>query len=143
MDHPSQPTAAGPIWRDLYVMPCTAEAFAGMVIGQGRRLHFVLADDTEFDPPIPRILPGDDSPVLSRPCRRAKRASRLSITAQTRLSPSASPVRELFVGNSSEARHSGRGVRSSRRVHADSGKRRAEHPLKITLSIRLGDQRSI
>src|SRR5262249_26960667 len=124
----------------LYVMPCTAEAFAGMVIGQGRRLHFVLADDTEFDPPIPRILPGDDSPVLSRLCRRAKSASRLGADPAF---PIGVAVRELFVGNSSEARHSGRGVRSSRRVHADSGKRRVEHPLKITLSIRLGDQRSI
>src|SRR5947207_7820940 len=44
--------------RDLYVMPCAAEAFVGMVVGHGRlpiRLHFTLADGRDFHLPISDI----------------------------------------------------------------------------------------
>ena len=44
--------------RDLYVMPCAAEAFVGMVVGHGRlpiRLHFTLADGRDFHRPISDI----------------------------------------------------------------------------------------
>jgi hypothetical protein len=58
MDNPAQPRPALPGPRDLYVMPCAAEAFAGIVVGQGRlpvRLHFSLADGREFHLPISNI----------------------------------------------------------------------------------------
>jgi hypothetical protein len=58
MDDSSQPNLASPSRRDLYVMPCAAEAFAGMVVGHGRlpvRLHFTLADGRELHLPISDI----------------------------------------------------------------------------------------
>jgi hypothetical protein len=57
IDHPPQPRFAALSRRDLYVMPCAAEAFAGMVLGRSRRLHFTLADGTEFHLPRSRISP--------------------------------------------------------------------------------------
>jgi hypothetical protein len=58
MNDSLQPNPAPPSRRDLYVMPCAAEAFTGMVVGYGRspvRLHFTLADGREFHLPISDI----------------------------------------------------------------------------------------
>jgi hypothetical protein len=58
MDDSSQPSPARSGPRDLFVVPCAAEAFAGMVIGHGRlpvRLHFTLADGREFHLPVSDI----------------------------------------------------------------------------------------
>ena len=58
MDDSSQPSPARSGPGDLFVVPCAAEAFAGMVIGHGRlpvRLHFTLADGREFHLPVSDI----------------------------------------------------------------------------------------
>jgi hypothetical protein len=58
MADPSQPNCAPSHPRDLFVMPCAPEAFAGMVVGHGRlpvRLHFTLADGRELHLPISDI----------------------------------------------------------------------------------------
>jgi CRP/FNR family transcriptional regulator, cyclic AMP receptor protein len=56
MNNSPQLRPPGP--RDLYVMPCAAEGFVGMVVDHGRlpvRLHFTLADGREFHLPISDI----------------------------------------------------------------------------------------
>ena len=58
MNNPPQPKPPLLSARDLYVMPCAAEAFVGMVVGHGRlpiRLHFTLADGRDFHLPISDI----------------------------------------------------------------------------------------
>jgi len=78
MNSPPQPKPPLLSARDLYVMPCAAEAFVGMVVGHGRlpiRLHFTLADGRDFHLPISDIALRQLAIVLA-----ALRASREPIS---------------------------------------------------------------
>jgi len=90
MNNPPQPKPPLLSARDLYVMPCAAEAFVGMVVGHGRlpiRLHFTLADGRDFHLPISDIALRQLAIVLA-----ALRASREPISDKANDQPTARQV---------------------------------------------------